>query len=337
VLILLVTLLLIPQYLFAGGSVSGTVTISFKGVTVNAAGFDVKFLDAANAVLLLETKTDSSGRFSSSLVPGTYKIRASGMITDKGQTLCAQDYFSEDQVGADSFDTGKVVMVSEGSTTAVEIALQGSETCAVICTEGNAFLDFSITDKDTGDGIPGISFEFRDAFNALLTEFVWYQTSDLGEYSLSAKWSCHSTLKVRLVDPTGTYMPQYLGTSQSDDFESGLPVLLASCADKEQPCLYQEVMLKVTPPQQLSQLLAEIANAGWPVNVQGSLSAPLEQAQKLLTDKNPNNDMAACGHLRGFTNQLKGKVDSGGLSQSAADELRAAAGAIASALRCPGI
>jgi hypothetical protein len=336
-LILMMVLLLIPAYAFSTGSVSGKVTITFKGTALEAAYFDVEFLDAKNAVLLDVTKTDGEGNYSSLLNPGTYRIRASGrlVISKDGTTICAEEYHSTFQPGADIFEGGTDVMVSEGSTTTVDFALTGSDVCAFPCTEGIAYLTFSIQEINTTNGIPGIVFEFRDAYNALIRDFkraVSY--TEPGMYALSVEWGCYWFLKVRLVDSTGNYMPQYVGANQSDDFYMGSSVDLASCGNKDDPCFFEVAMVRITPAQQISQLQSEIANAGLPAKVQGSLSAPLDQAYKLLTDNNPHNDIAACGHLRGFTAQLNGKVASGEISQSTADQMQALAAAVASGLGC---
>jgi hypothetical protein len=65
------------------------------------------------------------------------------------------------------------------------------------------------------------------------------------------------------------------------------------------------------------------------------LSAPLGQASALLNDNNPNNDIAACGKLGAFINQVNDKAQRGQLTPSEASHLLQAANAIKTALGCP--
>jgi len=345
VLLLLSLLFVIPSHLVAAGTVSGDATISImvagkegEEFVFRAAGFEVLFLDAENAVVLGQTTTDISGQFTSLLNPGIYKIRVSGrgFYPSLGYN-CANGYYVFGLEGSDVFATGTPVAVTDNSTSAIHVAVTANDIyCPMACVGVTPYLSFSITDKDNPDmGISGIQFQFRDVYNALLADYEWQISDDVpGQYEFAMKNPvCGYVVKGRLVDPTGTYMPEYLGAGQSDVFDMGTEIDLRDCGSGSS-CSFPDQMVKITPPQQLSNLLEEIGNADFPPGVQQSLTAILGHAHTVLMDTNSNNDQSACGLLSGFIGQLKGKVTRGELTQESATALEVKAVAVMSQLGC---
>jgi len=90
-----------------------------------------------------------------------------------------------------------------------------------------------------------------------------------------------------------------------------------------------------TPAQATQNLIATINTLGLPASVANSLSAPLGQASALLNDNYPNNDIAACGELNAFINQVNAKAQNGQLTPAQANQLLQAANAIKASLGCP--
>lgn len=68
--------------------------------------------------------------------------------------------------------------------------------------------------------------------------------------------------------------------------------------------------------------------------VTASLLAPLQQAEEILTDDNPNNDKAACGKLRAFVLEIDTREANEVLSAQQAAELRQLALGIETGLGC---
>lgn len=93
-------------------------------------------------------------------------------------------------------------------------------------------------------------------------------------------------------------------------------------------------VVTVTPAQAIQNLITTIGNMGLPGEVANSLSAPLGQASTLLNDNNPSNDIAACGNLDAFINQVNAKVQNGQLTSAQASQLLQAANAIKASLGC---
>lgn len=89
-----------------------------------------------------------------------------------------------------------------------------------------------------------------------------------------------------------------------------------------------------TPAQATQSLITAISNLGLPAAVSSSLSAPLGQALALLNDNNSSNDIAACGKLTAFINQVDAKVQNGQLTPAQASQLLQAANAIKASLGC---
>ncbi len=90
-----------------------------------------------------------------------------------------------------------------------------------------------------------------------------------------------------------------------------------------------------TPAQAVQDLLSLVGGLGLPLGVAKSLVAPLGQASTLLNDANPNNDIAVCGQLNAFINQVYQKAQNGQLTPIQANGLIEEANNIGAALGCP--
>lgn len=90
----------------------------------------------------------------------------------------------------------------------------------------------------------------------------------------------------------------------------------------------------VTPAQATQSLITTVGNMGLPGGVANSLSAPLGQTSTLLNDNNHSNDIAACGKLGAFINQVTANVQNGRLTSAQASQLLQAANAIKASLGC---
>ncbi|MEE8442594.1 MAG: DUF5011 domain-containing protein, partial [Dehalococcoidia bacterium] len=71
-----------------------------------------------------------------------------------------------------------------------------------------------------------------------------------------------------------------------------------------------------------------------PKAVETSVTAPLKNAAKLLSDNNPNNDGAACGKLKAFSKEIDAKERKGELTTAQAGLLRDEVTAIQESLGC---
>lgn len=88
------------------------------------------------------------------------------------------------------------------------------------------------------------------------------------------------------------------------------------------------------PAQSINDLIPMIIGMGLSNGVTNSLVGPLGQASTLLTDNNPNNDVAACGKLDAFIAQVNAKLQNGQLTSVQADVLLQAANGITANLAC---
>jgi hypothetical protein len=90
----------------------------------------------------------------------------------------------------------------------------------------------------------------------------------------------------------------------------------------------------LTAAQAISSLIGDVEAMGLPQGVENSLTAPLKDALKKLTDKNPENDKTACSNLKDFIDQVNAKESNGQLTVAQASQLREAAEEIQAALGC---
>jgi hypothetical protein len=91
----------------------------------------------------------------------------------------------------------------------------------------------------------------------------------------------------------------------------------------------------MTPGQAAQTLIDEILGLGLAPGVQNRLRGPLHEVVRLLTDEKSNNDVAACGQLAAFINNVDSKAGNGQLSAAQADDLALSAEAIQVSLGCP--
>ena len=91
----------------------------------------------------------------------------------------------------------------------------------------------------------------------------------------------------------------------------------------------------LTPAQAIQNLINVINSMNLPMGVRTSLLGPLNGAITLLTDNDPNNDVAVCGKLTAFINEVNAKQANGQLTEGQADQLRQLANAIKVSLGCP--
>ena len=91
----------------------------------------------------------------------------------------------------------------------------------------------------------------------------------------------------------------------------------------------------VVDASSISTLDDEIAALGLPNGVTRSLQGPLNQAQRLLNDANPDNDGAACDKVDSFLGHVQDHLTDGNITASQAAPLTAFAEAIKVFLGCP--
>lgn len=84
----------------------------------------------------------------------------------------------------------------------------------------------------------------------------------------------------------------------------------------------------------IENLIADVNGLGLPEAVATSLTASLNEAPAILNDGNPHNDVAACGKLTAFINDVGGQEGNGQLTPTQAEELRQAAEAMKAVLGC---
>jgi hypothetical protein len=96
-----------------------------------------------------------------------------------------------------------------------------------------------------------------------------------------------------------------------------------------------EVFVQVpTGATGFTMLLQGISGLGLPKNVMSSLSAPVKQAMKLLTDRKPGNDGAACAKLASFQANVGVRLTAGTLTPANAQLLHNWADALADGNHC---
>jgi len=91
---------------------------------------------------------------------------------------------------------------------------------------------------------------------------------------------------------------------------------------------------ELTTDEPIQNLGRTIANMDLLDRGRASLSAPLTQASTVLNDDNPNNDIAICGNLNIFIDEVDIEYGSGTLSAAQASQLLQAANAIMASLGC---
>jgi hypothetical protein len=90
-----------------------------------------------------------------------------------------------------------------------------------------------------------------------------------------------------------------------------------------------------TPAEAIEELTSTVEELeDVPQSVKTSLTAPLGRASNILTDDNPNNDIAVCGMLTAFINQVNAYERRDMLTEEQANELRMQADDIRNELNC---
>ncbi len=84
----------------------------------------------------------------------------------------------------------------------------------------------------------------------------------------------------------------------------------------------------------IENLIADVNGLGLPEAVATSLTASLNEAPPILNDGNPHNDVAACGKLTAFINDVDAQEQNGQLTATQAEELRQAAEGMKAVLGC---
>ncbi|MCH8008217.1 MAG: LamG domain-containing protein [Chloroflexi bacterium] len=84
----------------------------------------------------------------------------------------------------------------------------------------------------------------------------------------------------------------------------------------------------------IENLIADVNGLGLPEAVATSLTASLNGAPAILNDGNPHNDVAACGKLTAFINDVDAQEQNGQLTATQAEELREAAEGMKAVLGC---
>jgi hypothetical protein len=90
----------------------------------------------------------------------------------------------------------------------------------------------------------------------------------------------------------------------------------------------------LAPSQLIQKLIYAINNLDTSKNTKTSLNAELNDAKRLLTDNNPQNDKAACEKLDTFLKQVDSKATDESLTLSDVEELKEQAKAIKNNLQC---
>jgi hypothetical protein len=311
---------------YGTGTISGVVTDSNSQ---NLDGIDVQVFNAINAVLVTDALTGANGPgFSISVPAGQYKLRFAGGLAKNGACYASQFYSSD---GADSFDSGLVVTVSDGANTQADGQLVqlppelcGPLKCVLRPPQG---IQVGVFDSQTKQRIAGIQITLMNSVDALPELQLLTDGNGAAEWSAGPGCSWLDD-KVRFSDPNGLYKANFYGASGQDIFDNGIPV------DLETFPIINEPLARVGPSDVINNISQDVAGMGLDPSTVTELTGSLASAVKILTDNNPNNDKAACGILTGFKNKLDAKVKNGTLSQSQADVLMASAEQARSMLGC---
>lgn len=316
--------LVAPGPAAAAGRIVGLITVEGSGPL---AGAHVQFFEAVNAEVAATTTSGTDGTFDSGLLAaGPYRVRvAYASATDK---VCVREYLGEGDVHADVFDTARVVGAVDGQVTEIAVTVfpMRPEACEPsVCVPGNFGLSGVVFDAVTGAALQGIKVRLKEAESAILTHEL--TTDESGSFLLKVQACLPGPAKVRLVDPSGSHVPEYVGAG-SDTFSAGTVFHL-----NEFPS-FREDVARLTPGEQLAQLEREIEEIPLPASTARALAAVLGRAEALLQDGNPNNDRGACGLVRAFTGQLGAAIARGELTPDEGEPLLASAEEILQDLGC---
>jgi hypothetical protein len=314
----LVLTLAVVESAQAGGRIVGTIQKTLKGdAGTPLANGSVEFFDSMNAEIVASTTTTEYGSFESGVLPaGSYKIRVSAApLTSKA---CVREFAGESDLHADAFSTGVDFGVSDGGDTVVVVGVEDRDASfcePMLCVPPPPeSLSGTVVDAETREPLAGINVRMKDAVNA--TPRGDLTTDENGFFLRKGGGVCGTPpLKVRLVDPAGVYVSEYVGASGLDSFDLGAEVVLTDLPE------LSEDLAKMTSAQQIARLANALVDMGLPEAVVAHLEPVLERAQALLNDQNPNNDRGACGILTSFVARLEAMVARGEITRSEADSL----------------
>ena len=304
---------------FATGSIVGTVSMVVEKIQLPLSNASVQFFDAMNAEIVATATTSGDGTFNSGPLPqGSYKIRFE--YSESGGTICISEYLGETGTHSDVFDTGNIISVFDGQETGITAQVSSQwDLCAPRkCVDSNVGLNGSIVDAKTLNPLSGIKVRVKGAENAM--QLFELTTDNNGNFQFLSKF-CQlpfpptADVKVRLLDPSGLHIPEYVGASGMDSFELGSVLNLATIPS------ISEDLAQITPAQEIGQLIDQVRKMPLPETTANTLIKLANQAKNFLEDTNPNNDKSACGILKGFVNRLKGMVAKGEITQTEADAL----------------
>jgi len=277
----------------------------------------VIIMDSVNAEIIQEVNLINQGYYESETLPdGVYRVYVESREIING-------FISEGEPHYD-FCSAQEYTVTGNNAVEVSASFRASVPTVILLLDGT--ISGRIIDSITEKGLANIKVMFLDVRTGLSRDQPTYTDSN-GYFSWIFKRLPYSPeLKVRFVDEEGVYLPKFAGGGDSDDFCMG-----AIYNIEKDPKILETMK---TPADAIEDLIAAVNNIVMPVNAANSLIAKLEKAENFLIDKNPNNDNAACGQLKGFLGQLNGMVNSDKITQAEADVLLKAVAALQDSLGC---
>ena len=327
--------LLISCFLFGipragiAGQITGTVVgIGARGGPAEPIeNIQADFFDALNAELLGSSVTGATGMYKSGIIPDVdYVIRFTDIGTHSEAGLFVTK-FSGTEFGY--FCEASVIPVLSGGPVIVDEELVWTEPSLVVVRD----FEFrgSVADGSNLAPLPGIQVNFLVGETG---DLITSQTTDVnGSYGtdklsyVGFSLARFSIVKIRYVDPTGVYFPEYQGSYNTDDFCAGTDFL--------EPGGSVVGFMDRMPPDENPQVLIDaVESLNLPNNVSTMLGTPLSRAVDLLTDSNPNNDTAVCKQLASFISRLDIQERNGRLSASDAEDLRQSTEALSAQLGC---
>jgi hypothetical protein len=318
---------LIPTILIAvsaqgiAGQITGTVTDETGTPIENV---EVYFFDALNADLLAMGTTGPTGEYNSGIIPdGNYRIRFDGSYGG----FTAEYYGEKDG----DFCLGAVLPVSSTQAAVADKDLLYVGPTRVV--ESTFSIQGYVEDSTTFAPIPGIDVEFRDGITAMpvlsVTKDQVTTTGEDGYYLGAGPTRGTADVRVRYVDLSGSYFPEYYEANDTDDFCNGTRLQVGI-----KHVLNTSYLDRIPPEDLTDAVIDKVESFDLPNDVSNMLATPLVRAIDLLTDSNTNNDAAVCNQLDAFASRLGIQEKNGKLSPLEADELRQATETAKAGLGC---
>lgn len=307
------------------GQIIGTVVDSGEGEKGTAGdpivGIQVHFFDALNAELLGTSDTGSTGVYDSGIIPdGDYRVRFTDPFGHNSGVFVTK--FSGTEFGG--FCDAVVIPVLLGSTETVDEMLVWRGPQLEISNDFNfrgIVLDAASLAPLQGIQVNFLIGEIGDPITTATTDVDGLFDPELFTLQPSG------IVKIRYVDPSGIYFPEYQGADSTDDFCAGTSFLMA-------PKVVEGFMDRIPPDENPQVLIDAVEDLNLPNNVSTMLGTPLSRAVDLLTDDNPNNDTAVCNQLASFISRVDIQERHGRLTASDAADLILAAEALRAELGC---